>query len=60
MKRILEIIAQIEEWNAGDQETFNRHGEVPFDGNFVFVARQKRLTELRNELKKLKKQFDIQ
>ena len=55
MKRILEIIAEIEHWNAGDQDTFNKHGEVPFDGNFVFVARQKRLTELKAELKKLTK-----
>ena len=53
MKRIFEIIAEIEQWNSGDQDTFNCHGEVPFDGNFVFVARQKRLTELKKELKKL-------
>ena len=55
MKRILEIITEIENWNGGDKETFNQHGEVPFDGSFVFTARQVRLTELRNELKKLLK-----
>lgn len=60
MKRILKIITEIENWNDGDKETFDQHGEVPFDGRFVFVARQVHLTELRNELKKLKKQFDIQ
>jgi hypothetical protein len=53
MKRILEILAEIEQWNAGDHDTFKRHGEVPFDGGFVFVARQKRITELKKELKKL-------
>ena len=55
MKRILELITEIENWNDGDKETFNRFGEVPFDGVFVFNARQVRLTELRNELKKLLK-----
>ena len=57
MKRILEIITEIENWNDGDKETFNRHGEVPFDGSIVFTARQVRLTELRNELKKLLKKI---
>ena len=55
MKKILELINEIENWNSGDAETFNKMGEVPFDGNFVFKARQVRLTELRNELKKLLK-----
>ena len=58
MKRILELVTEIENWNDGDKETFNRHGEVPFDGVFVFSARQVRLTELRKELKRLLKQAE--
>jgi len=45
----------MEQWNSGDKETFNRHGEVPFDGSFVFAARQKLINELRKEVEKITK-----
>lgn len=46
---ILQLIEEIENWNVGDHMTFIEHGEVTFDGAFVFKARQKKI----NELKKL-------
>lgn len=55
MQEILNIIAEIEGWTDGDQDSFKRFGEVPFDGNFVFVARKKKIAELKAALKKLKK-----
>ena len=57
MKEILDLINEIENWNSGDKETFNRFGEVPFDGVFVFQARQAKLNQLRGMLKKLGKKI---
>lgn len=55
MEKILALVAEINDWTDGDQEAFNKLGEVPIDGNFVFVARKKKIAELKAALKKLKK-----
>ena len=55
-QQALNILAEIEAWTDGDRQALVESnggnfggGNVPFDGTFVFVARQKKI----NELKKL-------
>jgi hypothetical protein len=57
IQQINNVIAEIEGWNNGDKETFNamQDGAVPFDGNFIFVARQKKIDRLKELLEKLQK-----
>lgn len=53
--KIIQLINEIENWNAGDRETFDKYGEVPFDGRFVFQARQAKINKLRGLIKKIEK-----
>jgi len=54
MKKILELLEEIEIWNDGDQDTFKQVGELPIDGNFVFVTRKKTINKLKKLLVELK------
>jgi hypothetical protein len=54
MKKILELLDEIEIWNDGDKDTFNRAGELLIDGNFVFVNRKKTINKLKKLLVELK------
>lgn len=48
-KEVEAIIAEIEHWNEQDKEAFSE-SVVPFDGTFVFAARQRKLQQLRKLL----------
>jgi len=50
-KRIQELLAQIKQWNDGDEDSFIRFGEVPFDTRSVLIARRKVINELEKLLK---------
>lgn len=52
---LLNILAEVEGWNEGDADSFKRFGEVPIDGSFVFSARRKKITELKQKIQSLKK-----
>lgn len=49
MNEILTLIQEINDWNEGDRETFVQvdDGSVPFDGTFVFAARQRKIDKLK-------------
>ena len=48
-EKIKKLIEQIETWNDDDKDALSE-GSVPFDGTFVFAARQKVLDKLKKEL----------
>ena len=62
IQEINNVIAEIEGWTNGDLDALKQSngngfgaGEVPFDGTFVFAARQKKINNLKELVKKLKK-----
>ena len=45
-QQILELIAEIENWNAGDRRSFHSNGEVPMDAA-TLEARDKTIKQLK-------------
>jgi hypothetical protein len=48
-EEIRKILEEMERWNSQDKEAFD-DGMVPFDGTFVFAARQKKIQQLKELL----------
>lgn len=46
-------LAEIEGWNSADAHRLN-NGTVDFDGSFVFLARQRKITQLKKLVAELK------
>jgi hypothetical protein len=53
LKDARNILTEMEGWNSGDQDCYEQYGEVPFDGMFVFSARNKKIKELVKIIEKL-------